>query len=70
MLGDARSAFELSDVLARRLFPSPEIDTRLLENIMFEESDEMWDFPMSAADPGTLRGAMAARFDVAKDVRS
>lgn len=70
MLGDSQAIVELSCFLAACLFPRASPDVHLLEVVMFENNDDVWDSPALTAEDGTVRGAMNQRWAISKHVRS
>lgn len=69
VIDDAEATRDLASELAARLFPKPTADEHLLENFMFDGSDDVWDVKSTPAKEGTLRAATEARAGYCKQVR-
>lgn len=69
LLGDIAATAHLASELAERLFPKPDEDDRLLENFMFDGSDDVWDAENFPFKEGTIRAATERRAAYSKQVR-
>eukprot|EP00892_Ulva_mutabilis_P011170 jgi/Ulvmu1/8425/UM043_0003.1 len=70
VLGDTQAVRQLSGTLAACLFPSPNDDEKLLEVVMFESNDDVWESSGMPVEEGTVRGEMERRFGMSQHVRS
>lgn len=69
LLGDIAATADLASELAERLFPKADDDERLLENFMFDGSEDVWDADNIPFKEGSIRAATERRAAHSKQVR-